>query len=287
MFSALTHFFCRIDGQALAVLYSQELSRPNVRVNVLVGLEALKSDFGWSDEELYEQCLYNLQVRYALGYSRLGEGEFKLRTLYNFRQRLSRYPLTHGVNLLEQAFEAITDQQRVALQVRSEAQLQAVGQALYVLLQAPAPNHAAEAAFQVVQRLFTENFHVHEQQARAKENHELSSGCLQSLDDPEASDHTKGTAHSKGYVVNLTETCDPQNALQLITKVQVAPNNTSDAQLLNEALPNLKERTELDTLVTDGAYASAQNVEAFLFFVRAWRRFLGAFRISLCVHFAG
>ncbi|MDW8325907.1 MAG: transposase [Anaerolineales bacterium] len=84
-------------------------------VNVLVGLEALKSGFGRSDAELYEQFLYNLQVRYAPGYSRPGEGEFELRTLYHFRQRLSRYRLTHGVNLPEQAFEAITDRQRVAL----------------------------------------------------------------------------------------------------------------------------------------------------------------------------
>jgi hypothetical protein len=28
----------------------------------------------------------------------------------------------------------------------------------------------------------------------------------------------------KGCVANLTETCDPQNEIQLITKVQVAPN---------------------------------------------------------------
>ncbi|MDW8244918.1 MAG: hypothetical protein RMJ88_17095, partial [Thermogemmata sp.] len=48
-----------------------------------------------------------------------GEGEFELRTLYNFQQRLSHYRLTHGVNLPEQPFEAITDRQRVALQVRS------------------------------------------------------------------------------------------------------------------------------------------------------------------------
>lgn len=30
-----------------------------------------KSGFGWSDEELYENYCYNLQVRYALGYDRL------------------------------------------------------------------------------------------------------------------------------------------------------------------------------------------------------------------------
>jgi hypothetical protein len=52
----------------------------------------------------------------------------------------------------------------------------------------------------------------------------------------------------------LTETCDPKNALQLITKVQVASNNTDDSCLLVEALPNLKQRTNLDTLYTDGGH---------------------------------
>jgi hypothetical protein len=37
-------------------------------------------------------------------------------------------------------------------------------------------------------------------------------------------------------------------------KVQVAPNNIDDSQLLAEALPNLKERTELETIYTDGGH---------------------------------
>ena len=30
---------------------------------MLVGLEALKAGFGWSDQELYEHFCYDLQVR--------------------------------------------------------------------------------------------------------------------------------------------------------------------------------------------------------------------------------
>ena len=36
----------------LGVLYAGFPSRPNIPVNVQVGLESLKADFGWSDEEL-------------------------------------------------------------------------------------------------------------------------------------------------------------------------------------------------------------------------------------------
>jgi hypothetical protein len=319
-------FFCRVNEAAFAVLYSEEPSRPNVPVNVLVGLEALKSGFGWSDEELYDAFLYNLQVRYALGYDRLGDGEFQLRTLYYFRQRLSQYNLAHGVNVLAQAFEHITDQQIVALKVRTglqrmdsvqiasnildasrlhllvegllrlhrladetdrqrladwfapylkesaqhytyrvkgkeatQAHVQQVGQALWAVLQAWQVTCASEPMYQTVERLFQENFHIVEETVRAKANAELPATCLQSLDDVDATYRTKANVQYKGYVANVTETCDPDNAVQLITKVQVAPNHTEDAQLLHDALPNLKARTDLATLVTDGAYPSPEN----------------------------
>jgi hypothetical protein len=63
-------------------------------------------------------------------------------------------------------------------------------------------------------------------------------------------------------VANITETCDPENNLQLVTKVQVAPNNIDDTKLLAEVLPELKERTDLDTLYTDGGYGSPEMDKA-------------------------
>lgn len=319
-------FFCRIKEDSFAVLYSDQPSRPNVPVNVLVGLEALKAGFGWSDEELYEAYLYNLQVRYALGYDRLGDGEFEIRSLYNFRRRLSEYNLNAGVNLLEQAFEAITDQQIVELKVRTGVQrmdstqiasnildasrlqllvegiqrfhrllgdeeqgtwsatfapylkgtagqyayhvkgkeatpehIQRAGQALFTLLAGMQAVYASHPTYQVVQRLFHENFHVTPETVRLKENRELPAGCLQSLDDLEATYHLKGNQSFKGYVANVTETCDPANEVQLITKVQVASNTTADPTLLHEALPDLKQRTDLHTLFTDGGFPSEAN----------------------------
>jgi hypothetical protein len=325
---AYREFFSRIDEEIFSVLYSEAPSRPNVPVNVLVGLEALKAGFGWSDEELYEAFLYNLQVRYALGYDRLGEGEFDLRTLYYFRQRLSEYNLQKGMNLLEKVFERITDQQIVKLKIQTsmqrmdstqiasnivdasrlhllvegvrrlhrilqpaeqqhlrewfapylpetaghyayrvkgkeatQAHLEKVGKVLLTLLAELKPIYEKHEVYRVVERLFRENFHVATDSVRAKANKELPAGSLQSLDDLEATYRTKGTQHYKGYVANVTETCDPQNEVQLITQVQVASNNVSDSQLLQEALPDLKQRTCLETLITDGAYPSPTNDE--------------------------
>ena len=78
-------FFCRINEEAFAGLYADEPSRPNIPVNVLVGQETLKSGIGWSDEEMYDHFLYDLQERYAVGYHQFGADEFELGSLYNFR----------------------------------------------------------------------------------------------------------------------------------------------------------------------------------------------------------
>ena len=56
-------FFSRLKEEAFTVLYSDIPSRPNVPVNVLVSLDTLKAGYGWSDEELYDHFLYDLQVR--------------------------------------------------------------------------------------------------------------------------------------------------------------------------------------------------------------------------------
>lgn len=94
---------------------------------------------------------------------------------------------------------------------------------------------------------------------RPKENSELSANSLQSPDDLEAAYREKRGKGYQGYVANLTETCDPENPLQLITKVQVAPNNVDDSQLLAEALPDLKKRTNLETVYADGGYGGPQS----------------------------
>lgn len=317
-------FFCRLDEEPFCVLYVDIPSRPNVPVNVLVGLEYLKSGFGWSDEEMHDAFTYNVQVRYALGYHNLGEGDFDIRTLYYFRQRLSRYMQEQGINLLDQAFAQVTDEQieafklktgkqrmdstQVASNIRKMGRLQllvevlqrahrmlsesdqthyaqafepylkghagqyvyrikgedtsrhlhSIGEFMHNLLAELRDRYATEPEYQVLERVFSEHFRVEEQEVQTKTGKELSASSLQSPDDLEATYREKGGCSHRGYVNNLTETCDPENPLQLITKVQVEPNNTDDAQMLIDAVADLKKRTDLDTFYTDGVYSSPQ-----------------------------
>jgi len=315
-------FFCRLDETPFAVLYADCPSRPNIPVNVLVGLEYLKAGNGWTDEEMFDEFGYNSQVRYALGFRQLGDGDFEPRTLYYFRERLSRYMQETGINLLEKAFEKVTDQQIAAYQLKTGKQrmdstqiasnirvmgrlqllvevlqrvyrmltvedqghyaedfarfiqghagqyvyhlkgqdtsehLQRIGELMQCLLVELEPNYALEPVYQMLMRVFGEHFRVEEKTIKIKEGKELSARSLQSTDDLEATYRQKNNKSFRRYVANLTETCDPENPLQLVTKVQVASNHTEDAEMLVEALPNLKERTDLDTLYTDGGYGS-------------------------------
>ncbi len=115
-------FFRRLDERVFSVLYSEKKSRPNTPVNVLVGFETLKSGFGWSDEELYNHFLFDLQVRYALGLRDFDEGYFDLRTVYYFRAALVEYEQKHGINLIQQATEKITDEQIRQFEVKTGMQ---------------------------------------------------------------------------------------------------------------------------------------------------------------------
>jgi len=133
-----------------------------------------------------------------------------------------------------------------------------VGVVLHGLLQSLQADYGQEPLYAVAQRFFDENFVLESQAPRAKTNSEIGSGCLQSLDDLEASYRTKLNRSYKGYVANIAETCHPDNLVQLIDLVQVAPNRASDVQLLQESLPDLHKRTGVKTVVTDGAFVSPE-----------------------------
>jgi hypothetical protein len=311
--------FVRIDEKLFAILFSDEASRPNTPVNVLIGLIILKSGFGWSDEEMYDHFCYDIQVRYALGYRDLGV----VRTLYNFRRRVTQYMQETGENLIEQVFEQITDEQIAAFELQTNKlrmdstmiasnirkmsrlqllvevlqrvhrmlaetdqqrwaeafepylkgssgqyvyhlkgedateHLQRIGALMGCLLDDLASDYSEEPAYRVLQRVFQEHFTVDDASLRPKEGKELSASSLQSPDDWEATYRQKRGEGYRGYVVNATETCNPENKLQLIVKVQTEANNTDDATMLDEALPNLKERTAVEQMNTDGGYSSA------------------------------
>ena len=142
--------------------------------------------------------------------------------------------------------------------------LAAVGQLMYRLVTQLDPGYAEDSVYQMLHRVFGEHFAVEEIEGsgettvRTKMGDELSANSLQSPDDWEATFREKRGKGYRGYTSNLTEICDPENPVQLLTYVQVGSNLTDDEQMLVEALPGLKERTELDTLWSDGGFTGTE-----------------------------
>lgn len=320
--------FCRLDETPFAVLYSDEASRPNIPVNILVGLETLKAGFGWSDAEMYDHFRYDIQVRYALGLWALGDSEFQLRTVYNFRRRLAEHYQKTGENLLDQAFAQITDAQIRALQLKTrclrmdstqvasnirrmtrleflveilqrvhrmlstadeahyaeafapylqgsseqfvyhlrgeetEPHMQRVGELMHRLLSELKPTYEAHTTYAMLQRVFAEQFDLVDGRVQIRPGKQISPRRLRSPDDPDATFRRKGQQEYEGMVANITETCDPDNPVQLIAKVQTAPNVVEDTTLLVEALPELKERTGVEVLYNDGGFCGTEADEA-------------------------
>jgi len=317
--------FARIEEKIYAPLYADEPSRPNIPVNVLVGLEMMKDGNGWSDAQMYENYCYNIQVRYALGLRNLDEGHFDMRTVYNFRQRLSRHMQESGENLFEQTFEQVTDEQIVAYALKTNQQrmdstqigsniremsrlqllvevlqrvhrtlmpsdqeawteefapylkgssgqylyrvkgrgshqphLEAIGELMHRLVKGLAEDYAQTAVYQMLVRVFGEHFRLEETKVQPKAGKELSADSLQSPDDLIASYRKKGKEDFIGYVANAAETCHPDNDFQLIVKMQTEPNTADDAKMLVEAVPELKKRTDLTEMNTDGGYGSPE-----------------------------
>jgi hypothetical protein len=317
-------FYSRLDEQPFSVLYADLPSRPNAPINELVSLEFLKAGRGWTDEEMYEHYLFDLQTRHALGLDQLGEAHFELRTIYNFRQRLSHYMQEQGINLLDQAFEQVTDAQLAAFQLKTGQQrmdsmmlssnirqmgrvqllvevlqrvqrmlneadqlryaetfapylhghagqyiyrlkneeipshLQQIGSVMQGLMAELQPDYGKEPVYALLVRVFGEHFKLEGEAVQSKAASELSAQSLQSPDDQEATYREKRGVGYQGYSANVTETCDPDNPFQLLTKVQTAPNCTDDSQFLAEAVPNLVERTAVDTIYTDGGHGGPQ-----------------------------
>jgi len=100
--------FPKIAEARFAPLYSDNFSRPNAPVNILVGLLILKELNGWSDEETIAALYFDYRVQYALCISDFDKERICLNTLGNFRSRLYRYAVEQGRDLLAEEVAGLT-----------------------------------------------------------------------------------------------------------------------------------------------------------------------------------
>jgi len=92
----------------------------------------------------------------------------------------------------------------------------------------------------------------------------MQSSYLQSPDDLDAAYRKKNEVHTKGQTINIVETANPGNKINLITDVSVSPVNVNDDEIINGRIKSLKEKTpELKELHSDAAYGSSANDKEF------------------------
>ena len=111
------HILSKIDEYLFKSLFSEDMGAPNASIRVLISMMALKEAFGWSDNELFEHCRFNLLVRSALGLFHINDSIPAESTYYLFRKRIHDYHKENHVDLIEKVFQQITSSQVMAFNV--------------------------------------------------------------------------------------------------------------------------------------------------------------------------
>ncbi len=98
----------RINETPYSVLYHSDNGRPNASVRVLISMMVIKEGHGWSDEQLFESCRFDLKLILALGGTSLHDSIPAESTYYEFRRLLMEHNENEQEDLLKNTFASIT-----------------------------------------------------------------------------------------------------------------------------------------------------------------------------------
>ena len=118
-------------------------------------------------------------------------------------------------------------------------------------------NHNNKDTYKAVERIFYDQCEVHEDKVSIKKK--TGGNVMQNPSDPDATyDGHKGS----GYQVQLSETCNADNDVQLITSAIAQTAVESDANAVEEVLEDLKSNDLVpDEMVADTGYTGDENVQ--------------------------
>ena len=111
-------------------------------------------------------------------------------------------------------------------------------------------------AIKIAERFLKEQtyYDYNEDSYSARGSKDIEATSLQSAYDQDATYRRKGSKQAVGYVLNITETCGDENQAQFITDYHLEPNVASDQEMLQERLPEIKQRTDARDIYADGGY---------------------------------
>ena len=104
------NIFPAIDEEPFRVLYSDQPSRKNTPINVIIGALIIKEMFQHTDEEMVEALPFDIRYQYALHTTSFEEQPLNDRTFGRFRARCSSYEEQTGIDLIHQCIVNLSSQ---------------------------------------------------------------------------------------------------------------------------------------------------------------------------------
>jgi hypothetical protein len=216
------------------------------------------------------------QLQLKVGWQRMDSTQLLSNLAQSSRLELVLGVLQQGVANLPAARQARWRQEQeaylgqeprhICYRLKGEAvadYLQQVGELLVRLLAELEGEGGDDEASELVARVLREQYQIEDgERIVLRPAPEVAADSLQSPHDPEATYREKNGEKYRGYVSNVSETCDPDNPVQLITSVQTASNNTDDSQLLGQALSEQTQRGhQVEKVTVDGGYTGPKAEE--------------------------
>ncbi len=141
-----------------------------------------------------------------------------------------------------------------------KTRLQELGELIHKIL--PLFPGSSSPHYLTLQKVFNEQFNVDENKiVVGREKEEISAKSIQSPHDTDCHYRNKDGNKVKGYGINITESCDDGDGLNLIGNVDVRNVSTSDVNFFQDDINSAQEVfTEKTKAVhADGAYHSPDN----------------------------
>jgi len=109
----------RVDESVFEPLF-KAAGRPNASLRILLAMMILKEGNGWSDEQLFNSCRFDIRCMRALGLYHIGEDIPVESTYYEFRRRLTEHNKNGGCDLVGEAFNGAVRGQIEAFNLKGE-----------------------------------------------------------------------------------------------------------------------------------------------------------------------
>lgn len=114
------HVTSEIDERPFSVLFHETQGRPNASVRQTLAMIFLKEGHGWSDQQLFDRCSFDILAMRALGLVNLNDEAPSSSTYYLLRQSIYEHQLSNGEDLIGEAFQSLTKAQSELFGVHGE-----------------------------------------------------------------------------------------------------------------------------------------------------------------------